>query len=82
MAFSSFLEKIFGCLEWALEMLGWLLGHLAVVLTAWLVGVGSLERNQQLFFFKAWRLACSLETTISSLKECLKAVKALATSSS
>ena len=78
MAFSSFLEKIAG----AFEMLGWILGHLAVILTAWLVGVGSLEENQLLFFFKAWRLVCSLETTISSLKECLKAVKALATSSS
>ena len=41
-----------------------------------------LGKKSATFFFKAWRLACSLETTISSLKECLKAVKALATSSS
>ena len=43
MALSSFLVKIFEGFQAALEMLGWLLGHLAVILTAWLVGVGSLE---------------------------------------
>ena len=43
MALSSFLAKIFEGFQAALEMLGWLLGHLAVILTAWLVGVGSLE---------------------------------------
>ena len=50
MAFSSFLQKIFGALEYGLEMLGWLVGHLAVILTAWLVGVGSLEENQHNLF--------------------------------
>ena len=53
MALSSFLEKIFEGFQAALEMLGWLLGHLAVILTAWLVGVGSLEVNQQYLLFTA-----------------------------
>ena len=50
MALSSFLVKIFEGFQAALEMLEWLLGHLAVILTAWLVGVGSLDLFGKLVF--------------------------------
>ena len=73
MAFSSFLEKIFGSLGYALEMLGWLLGHLAVILTAWLVGVGSLEGISNCFSLKlgdwcaAWRQLFLVSKNVSKL---------------